>query len=195
MTTIKYRYKRKRKLIINVISAKTATNRLRPFSTFVKWFWKYESYWYTILGHGVSSFKNHSLCQKSSYAIHPPRVFAQDSWILWRFIVSDSKVFCPWVVPSFNHFNHSISQSITPPPPPPPPSNYLETWIICVHQFQGFRSMATSLRKTLHKDIFRDARFISIFYNRWHPIIDFCHKISRVYPKHDNQFIWILQCI
>ena len=92
-----------------------------------------------------------------------------------------------------------LTTSITPylnqSPPTPSPSNYLETWIICVHQFQGFRSMATSLRKTLHKDIFRDARFISIFYNRWHPIIDFCHKISRVYPKHDNQFIWILQCI
>ena len=141
-----------------------------------------------IMGSQVSKL---TLCQKSSYAIHLQRVFAQDSWILWRFIVSDSKVFfCPWVVPSFNHFNHPISQSITPPP-----SNYLETWIICLHQFQGFRSMATSLRKTLHKDIFRDARFISIFYNRWHPIIDFCHKISRVYPKHDNQFIWILQCI
>ena len=71
---------------------------------------------YFVMGSQVSKL---TLCQKSSYAIHLQRVFAQDSWILWRFIVSDSKVFfCPWVVPSFNHFNHSISHSITPTPPP-----------------------------------------------------------------------------
>ena len=90
----------------------------------------------------------------------------------------------------------SITPSLNQSPPNPhlPPIIWKHESSACIN-FKASDQWQPPSEKTLHKDIFRDARFISIFYNRWHPIIDFCHKISRVYPKHDNQFIWILQCI
>ena len=52
-----------------------------------------------------------------------------------------------------------------------------------LHQFQGcLRVLATNPQRNTAQGHFQDVRFISIFYNRWHSIIDFVTKFPEPTP-------------